>query len=82
MVYVPSRMQSIENLDQLRLYVEEEFKAISRELGEMTAVELRPIFAAPAKPREGMLVFADGTSWNPGGGKGAYQYSGGAWVKL
>lgn len=43
---------------------------------------VQPSFAAPAKPRPGMLVNADGTSWNPGGGAGMYQYLGGAWVKL
>ena len=34
---------------------------------------------APAKPREGMERFADGTSWNPGSGKGKYIYYTGAW---
>jgi hypothetical protein len=39
-------------------------------------------FVAPDKPREGMIRFADGTSWNPGAGLGLYQYQGGAWVNL
>lgn len=34
------------------------------------------------KPREGMLVFADGTDWNPGAGAGYYEYVSGAWNKL
>ena len=38
---------------------------------------------APTKPREGMLVMAAGTpGWNPGSGKGAYEYKSGSWVKL
>lgn len=37
---------------------------------------------APTKPREGMLIIADGTSWNPGSGAGHYEYKAGAWVKL
>lgn len=37
----------------------------------------------PAKPRDGMVVVADGTNWNPGGtGAGLYARIGGAWVKL
>lgn len=36
-------------------------------------------YAAPDKPREGMRVLADGTSWNPGSGAGMYRYGGGAW---
>lgn len=38
--------------------------------------------SAPAKPREGHIRFADGTNWNPGGGKGIYAYYSGAWNKL
>jgi len=34
---------------------------------------------APPKPREGMLVYADGTDWNPGSGAGYYVYYAGAW---
>lgn len=37
---------------------------------------------APDKPREGMIRYADGTSWNPGSGKGVYWYSGSAWTKM
>lgn len=40
------------------------------------------LYAAPAKPRESDIVFADGTTWNPGAGRGLYQYVGGAWAKL
>lgn len=38
--------------------------------------------AEPVKPQEGMIVFADGTNWNPGSGKGIYYYNGTTWVKL
>jgi hypothetical protein len=37
---------------------------------------------APTKPRAGDMRFADGTSWNPGGGAGFYGYHSGAWNKL
>jgi len=35
--------------------------------------------AAPAAPDEGMIVYADGTSWDPGNGAGFYGYIGGIW---
>jgi hypothetical protein len=35
--------------------------------------------AAPVKPRERQIVFADGTSWNPGSGKGVYCYYNSSW---
>lgn len=39
-------------------------------------------YVAPSKPREGMVVLADGVSFNPGAGAGFYGYRGGAWRKL
>lgn len=36
----------------------------------------------PERPQDGMLAYADGTSWNPGAGAGLYERRGGAWVKL
>ncbi len=45
-------------------------------------MKLEESHAAPAKLEEGMVVFADGTDWNPGSGQGIYAYYGGAWVKL
>lgn len=75
-------MSQITELDELRRYVEEEFARLAGALGEQISVELRPVFREPTKPREGMLVFADGTSWNPGAGAGTYEYRGAAWHKL
>lgn len=42
---------------------------------------LQTLNAAPSKPREGMIVKADGTHWNPGSGAGVYCYRGG-WTFL
>jgi hypothetical protein len=36
----------------------------------------------PNVAEDGMLAYANGTSWNPGGGAGFYGRVGGAWVKL
>jgi hypothetical protein len=62
----------------------DEFVRLARNLGaEQDFVWLRPLPAAPSKPREGMVANADGTNWNPGGtGAGLYQYLASAWVKL
>lgn len=82
MPYTPNEQTSIETIPQLVDYLRREFRAISRELSETTVLELRTSFAAPKKPRDGMIVSADGVSWNPGAGIGIYAYVGGAWVKL
>lgn len=72
------------DLATLRLFIAEEFQrlALDLETGQMEYLQLAERFVVPAKPREGLVVFADGTSWNPGTGRGVYVYSAGAWVKL
>lgn len=82
MAYTPTILGNIQTLEGLQEWVRQEFDRLARDLTETTVVELRPINAAPAKPREGMIVSADGTNWNPGSGAGAYEYVGAAWVKL
>lgn len=42
---------------------------------------LKTLYAEPKRVFEGMLVKADGTTWDPGSGAGVYAYVGG-WVKL
>lgn len=81
MAYVPGS-RAIYGLDDLRLYVDEELTRLAKELGETTALENRPVSVAPTRPREGMIVFADGTSWDPGNGAGSYEYIGGVWRPL
>lgn len=82
MVYVP--LPPPENADSSAVarWVMDELQKLSRTLVETTALELRPVTRAPDRPREGMIVFADGTLWNPGAGAGSYEYRGGTWVKL
>ena len=67
----------------LATYIHEEFLRISEEIGLIREGRgLTPLALAPKKAREGMIVVADGTNWNPGSGLGAYEYKSGAWVKL
>lgn len=63
----------IEELENLRQWTEQP---------TVPFLYLEILYAAPAKPTAGMVVYADGTTWNPGGtGEGIYRYSlGGAWV--
>lgn len=82
MAYNPDIPPDFDNIPGLREWCQREFEKLAKELSETSVVELRPIYAAPLKPREGMIVSADGTSWNPGSGAGAYERKGGAWVKL
>jgi len=80
--YVPAIFRGEMEPKTILQYLEQELMAISRTFAEVTELELRPIYAAPKKPREGMIVYADGTKWNPGAGKGVYVFTGTAWSKL
>ena len=72
-----------EEAQTLASYVDDQLGKIMQSLVEQNEVELRPSTRAPLKPREGMIVYADGTHWDPGAGKGAYVYKGGGgWVLL
>lgn len=64
-------------------YLTDEFANIASTLEGVESVLLTPLNVEPAKPRDGMIVLADGTNFNPGaGGAGFYGRSAGAWVKL
>jgi len=72
------------DLASLRLFVESELQRLALDLEARTfdSVQLVERYSAPGKPREGLVVFADGTSWNPGSGRGVYVFSSAVWVKL
>lgn len=73
---------SREDLFEIIGFLENEFANIARAFQEFTEVELRTVKKQPKRPQDGMIVSADGTSWNPGSGKGIYAYLSGAWVLL
>jgi hypothetical protein len=77
--YIPSPLPlqlDVTLLDWLR----REFANLK--LGLASLWDMPVTTVAPERPAEGMLRYADGTAWNPGGGKGVYVYNGTAWVKL
>lgn len=59
-----------------------ELDRISAVLGAKLDSQITFLAVEPAKPREGMTVGADGTNWDPGGGKGVYTYYSSAWNRL
>lgn len=75
-MYSPGRVQSQD--------VQAELEAVSRETETPTVIYLKltQLNAAIAKPEDGMLVYADGTNWNPGSGEGIYAYYNSTWNKL
>lgn len=81
-MYRPSEQASLDSVEQLREHVRRELREVSRSMVETTELELRPRMQVPDRPREGMIIYADGTSWNPGKGEGPYVYKNAGWRKL
>ena len=62
--------------------VEREFEAVERGMVDSADVLwLKKLYAEPTPLRDGLIAYADGTTWNPAsGGQGVYYYNGSAWV--
>lgn len=65
---------------QLQQFLELELYKIKAAIDLLAAGHLDKTYAAPNKPRDGDIRYADGTTWNPGSGAGIYQYRTSAWV--
>jgi hypothetical protein len=62
-------------------YLQRELAEISYAFTGVTEGRAVPVmYVEPQKPREGMVVYADGTEWDPGSGAGQYLYNGSAWL--
>ena len=73
MQYTPSPVNDWQALN-------DELQRLARSFAEPTDfLSLGMLYAAPSKPRDGMIALADGSSWNPGSGAGYYGYRAGAW---
>lgn len=78
---IPPEIRDPEVL-KLLSWAQQQFDDLTRAIGQTDLLYLKARNVAPAKPREGMIVLADGTNWNPGAGQGVYCYYGAAWNKL
>jgi hypothetical protein len=63
-------------------YLRLELEKIAATFAEQDFVQLKKTYVEPTRPRDGMVVYADGTSWNPGAGEGYYGYYAASWHKL
>jgi len=58
--------------------VQRELQRLALQLAEpQEYLMLKTLYAEPSRLRDGMVVLADGTDWNPGSGAGAYVYQSG-----
>jgi hypothetical protein len=75
--YIPSNT-SADTATGLRSWLVRELNRIANGFTVASqTTTLQVLTAAPSKPVIGAFVFADGTSWNPGSGRGLYYYDAG-----
>lgn len=80
MAFVPSHPP---DNSPLARWLFDEFRRLSEEINtQQERLRVAELNAAPSKPRDGDIVYADGTNWNPGSGEGFYGRSAGAWSKF
>lgn len=83
MEYRPrGKARTLSDIPDVVKWVEEELDTIARAGGEVDRSAMRVWNTEPPRPREGNIVWADGTNWNPGHGKGPYTYLDGEWVPM
>ena len=68
------------NTASLAAFLRLELAKIAQALETQDAsLSLDTLYAEPKKFRDGTIVKADGTTWNPGSGSGLYVYRDAAW---
>lgn len=81
MTYSPKPC-SVSDLTSLVRFLDDELQSISRAFQEADVLELRETNKEPVRPKEGIIVLADGTNWNPGLGQGLYVRHNNTWNKV
>lgn len=84
-MFKPEVLTGAKDLETFMTHLQQELERIGFESSlpqPGVGILLPELFVAPQKPRNGLVVFADGTTWNPGAGAGIYAYYGGIWNHL
>lgn len=66
--------------EDLPAFLSQELKNIEQARADgADALYLQTLYKSPDRLTEGMIVLADGVTWNPGSGAGCYLYRAAAW---
>lgn len=83
MLYNPGPPPHVDGSQYVLLqYMQNELRNIAAAFLTVESIELQVLNVEPSRPRNGMIVLADGTNFNPGSGAGFYGRSAGTWVFL
>jgi hypothetical protein len=80
MSYTPSAPP--QNQDFLTDFLQTELAKIQEALGAVNNLRVDKLHSPPQKPRDGDIVLADGTNWDPGSGAGFYGFNAGSYTFL
>ena len=81
-MYTPQQLDD-SSLPGLALALRSELARLSLALSQPTDyLALKTLYTPPGRIFDGMIIKADGSTWNPGGGAGVYVRTGAAWTKL
>lgn len=80
--YAQGDMASIGNVDELREYLGRELQKLGALVNMLADGQIERSYAPPDKFKDGMIRYADGTSWDPGSGQGIYYFDGTTWQFL
>ena len=81
-MYQPSLITA-GDLETLKQQLRQELDTIAREMSQPSEyLALKTLYAEPKRIFDGMVILADGTTYDPGSGAGVYARIAGAWVKL
>lgn len=80
--YKPDPITDVKDVGEAVQFMVQELEKIADFLDSVLTREVPELNKEPAKPRDRMIVAADGVLWNPGAGKGLYTYLNGEWYAL
>lgn len=82
-MYIPAELP-IDSIESLQIALNQELRKISEafQTGEFETINLRKLNVALDKDRDGDVLYADGTNYDPGSGKGFYYFDGTIYTKL
>ena len=67
--------------EDLLTYLDNEFQRVAVAFNDVADGLYRIWHSPPPKLKPGLILYADGTDWNPGSGEGLYRYNlAGSWV--
>jgi hypothetical protein len=73
MSYKARKFGTFASLEEAARVVQQEFEAVEESAELMDILVLQVLHAAPDKFLPGMVVYADGSDWDPGSGEGLYR---------